>query len=819
MKALSEKNCSNTGHGAQEITMKMCHMKNITIIIVLLGLLCGCSSTEEKKMNFYSKGVRLYEQGDYIKANIELSNALQLDPNFADAFYERGLVELKKANPQLAYGNFIKAVEKNPNHIKAHLELAKLFLAAKMQEKAKDTLQTIFRLEPQNREALSLQARLLLVTGKTAEASGILQDLLSKDSKKPEVYLMLASLYLEKKDVDGAEKLLQQGAKENPGSIELKAYLVNVYDMQNRTEDAIAVIKELIGLEPDKDVHKVALAKLFWKTERRDEARKFLDAALTKDSKNVRLWKAAASFYLSVREAAIAEEILQKGIAANKENFELRFALQQLMVQLGRYDDALQVLQECLKLDKDPAAPGIIDTRLRLADTYFARGDIENAEEQVLATLKENPKSIEGLYLKGRIDLLTGNLDNAVAELRQVVNERPDFVDAHLRLSEALLSNKQEDLAVAALQTARNANPDNTEIPVVLARLFGLKKDMPAAEDLLRKVVGEHPDDQRLKVDLGNLYSEQAKYEKAEAVFKEIVEQAPAIAAGYIKLGQLYVRQGDKNKAIAAVLQGYQANPESSVLLEELVKFNLAADKYDAAIDVCRQRINKMPEDAAAHNLLGRVYMSKKEFSKAEEAFNKAVSMQPQWQEPYNNLAAIALLNGKADSAIEKLKAGIKADPKNGSAYSTLGALYEKNGDTEKAIQVYENALAEIPNDWVAANNLSFLLGEQSTNDANLKRALKLARLALELNPGNPTVLDTVGWAYQRLGDHEKAFGYMERAVNLTPEQPLLNYHLGMILYTLGKKDEAREKLKKAVESAGDFKWKNKALETLKLLS
>ncbi len=690
-----------------------------------------------------------------------------------------------------------------------------------MKEKAEEKIEYILKLDQSNKDARYLKARILLVDKDKQGSLDILQQLILENYRNRYVYQLIASIYLEDKQFDIAEKILNEGIDVNKDAIELKALLVNVYDMQKRTEDAIDLIKTLIEMEPDKEMHKIAFARLLWKIDRKDETQQYLDTILANDPANIHLWKTVISFYYSLREAAMGEKVLRKGIAVNDKNFELRFFLQQALFQQGKLDEALHVLQECLELDNNPASPDIITTRIKIADIYFLQGAIDEAEQQVLFALKENPKSIEGHYLKGRIDLLAGRFDDAVTEFRQVVSERPDFVDAYLRLAEVLVRNKQQDVAIATLQTAAKANPDHGQLPLVLSRLYKMKGDLVSAEKVLRDIIGVHPDNQRLKVELGNFYVEQARYSEAEAIFAEVMEQAPDIAAGYVSLGYLYARQGGNEKAAATILRGYQANPDSPLLLEELVKRYLALNRNDDAVKACQERIREKPEDVVAYNLLGRVHMVRKEFARAEEAFAKAVSLQPQWQDPHNNLATLALVQGKVDAAIEKLTAGIAADPKNGSAYLTLAALYEKSGDLAKAMQVYEQALTALPTNWVAANNLSFLLSEQAADEETLKRALKLAKMALKMKPESASVLDTVGWVYLKLGDYEKAEGFAARALAQNPEHPVMNYHLGVILHQMGKRDEARERLRKAVEGGGDSDapWRTNALELLNLPS
>ena len=70
------------------------YLRYCVFLVILVTLSCG--GPEQKKMKFYNKGKSLYEKGDYVKAQLEFKNALQIDPKFADAYYMLGMVALSR---------------------------------------------------------------------------------------------------------------------------------------------------------------------------------------------------------------------------------------------------------------------------------------------------------------------------------------------------------------------------------------------------------------------------------------------------------------------------------------------------------------------------------------------------------------------------------------------------------------------------------------------------------------------------------------------------------------------------------------------------
>ncbi|MGB5896244.1 MAG: tetratricopeptide repeat protein, partial [Ignavibacteriaceae bacterium] len=81
-----------------------------------------------------------------------------------------------------------------------------------------------------------------------------------------------------------------------------------------------------------------------------------------------------------------------------------------------------------------------------------------------------------------------------------------------------------------------------------------------------------------------------------------------------------------------------------------------------------------------------------------------------------------------------------------------------------------------------------------------------------------PAVLDTLGWIYYQMGDVNPALDLIEKALAGDPENPALNYHMGMVLYKTGRTDEAREKLGRALEGGESFPWREEAEKVMKKL-
>jgi tetratricopeptide (TPR) repeat protein len=102
----------------------------------------------------------------------------------------------------------------------------------------------------------------------------------------------------------------------------------------------------------------------------------------------------------------------------------------------------------------------------------------------------------------------------------------------------------------------------------------------------------------------------------------------------------------------------------------------------------------------------------------------------------------------------------------------------------------------------IVANNLASLLSQQAATPEEIERAFAIARRLRTI--GEPPFQDTYGWLLYQRGQFEEALGYLEPAAEGLPQDPIVQVHLGMTYLALGRQEEAKAVLSRAVELAGD---------------
>jgi len=797
--------------------MKMKRMSAGWLLVLLVLALGACSSPAEKKQKFMDKGTAYYEQGDFVKAFLEVRNAITIDPEYVEAYYLAAKIALSQGKAQDAFNYFSKTVEKQPDHAGANLELGRFFLANKELGMAREKVDLVLAKEPDNIQAQLFLGAVLLAEDKAGQAREMLEKLLPKAAGEVNLYMLLAAVYQKLNEGEKVQAILEQGAVANPKSVGLHAALVDYYVKSKQLNKVEKELQQISALEPDNVDHVLRLAGYYWQMKQQDEAAALIRGLVEKEKNNEQRWVDAARFYLVRNEFEQAGKLLSEGLQNHPQSFALRLLQRDVYVAQQKIDKAIAVLQECLAMD-DKNADYI--TALRgLAELYYRLGSIDEAEKYVADALKRSPQDLDSHLLNGTILQLKGELDQAIAEYRVVQQGRLESIPVALKLAEAYAQNKQLGLARETLQQALKVEENSPQVLSAMARLANLQKDYPEAESLLLRIVTTQPNNPAAMADLADFYLAHGKQDKALQLYQKIVEQVPGNAQSHLKLASFYAREKKLDKAMETVTSGLSRLPDSALLLEYSVRVALDRQRPAEALALIEERLSRHPDDILAHALTGAVAMSGKDYPAAERAYRKAMALDMNRPESAASLANVLVLSGQGEKGVVEAEQQLANPPRTLGAYLLLGSLHEGLKQPQKAIAVYERAVLDHPENWIVNNNLAYLLSEQSASPADLAKALELAKKAQLLDPENYAVLDTIGWIYYKMGKFEQAQAALALVLGGNQNAPVFQYHMGMVQLKLGKNEEAKERLKLAVASGQSFSGKEDAEKALKELN
>ena len=117
------------------------------------------------------------------------------------------------------------------------------------------------------------------------------------------------------------------------------------------------------------------------------------------------------------------------------------------------------------------------------------------------------------------------------------------------------------------------------------------------------------------------------------------------------------------------------------------------------------------------------------------------------------------------------------------------GSSYERLGDYTKSDEDLLKSLEIDPDDAYVLNYLAYSWLER---DFKINTALSMLEKAYAEENEDPYIIDSIGWAYFLIEDYVEAEKYLKRAVELMPDDPIVNDHYGDILWKLNRKIQAR---------------------------
>ncbi|QQA42547.1 tetratricopeptide repeat protein [Pelagovum pacificum] len=227
-----------------------------------------------------------------------------------------------------------------------------------------------------------------------------------------------------------------------------------------------------------------------------------------------------------------------------------------------------------------------------------------------------------------------------------------------------------------------------------------------------------------------------------------------------------------------------EATLKSAELLERLDRFQLASEAYDSVPETS-------PAFLAAE--LGRA-SALREAGDQEEA---VVVLQALVEEHNTAMVQASLGDvlrqlGRYDESNEAYTQALALSDENSPSrwfvHYTRGITYERLGQWEQAEADFRTALELEPGQPQVLNYLGYSLVE---NDSNLDEALDMIRTAAEARPENGSIADSLGWVLYRLGRYDEAVVELERAAELDPMHAVIIDHLGDAYWAVGRKTEA----------------------------
>ncbi len=495
---------------------------------------------------------------------------------------------------------------------------------------------------------------------------------------------------------------------------------------------------------------------------RTPEAARFFHEAATDQWNNPLVVERAFVAFAANGDIDEAADTAQHLLQLEPDNQVARLVVATVAVKERRYDDAIKDLD---KLGTD-TFEGVTGGILK-AWALTGAGRVDDAFTS-LDKLGDTGLGDFLVFHRAIMAEVAGRNDDAVKYITQAHTSQPytaDIVEAYARM---LGDAGQFDKAIDAVVGFEAQGLDHPVISVVQQALARKQHPGPYADNVQAGAA-------EMFHSVGVAFAREGSNDLAMALLRLASYLNPRNENVPLVIGQLY-DTADQHELANAV---YDAVPATSPMKEMAalrVANNLdALGNRPEAIRRLGNIVTTSPADIDAIIALGDLLRADKQYQAAADAYSKA----------------LAVTGGSG--------------PGDWRLYYVRGIAYERSDQFPVAEKDFLKALELNPGQPQVLNYLGYSWVDKGMN---LNKALDLIQKAVAASPNDGYIIDSLGWAYYRLGRFDAAVTELEQAVTLLPNDPAINDHLGDAYWRVGRHLEAHFQWNVAysVDTEGDVK-------------
>jgi tetratricopeptide (TPR) repeat protein len=369
---------------------------------------------------------------DAQNAIIALRVVLRDQPNNVDAYMQLAAAHVLNKEPDLAKESLQKALELNPKSIRVHLALARFYAQSGDTSMATKKVDETLKLSPSDPDALVVKYELLVAKKDMAGAQTILEKLKAAAPENIFSYDQLAQLYAKQHKYDAAVQEYEKALSKTQNGFVAMTGIVNAYVAQKKPEKALDRLNQALEKDPSSlpYVHEL-IAEVYIRQKKYDEAERSLRKAIEANPKWNVPYRNLANLYLVRSDFAIASQIYQQGLNAIPEDVPLLLHLAETYERTRDYDKAITTYERILgkNPNNDMAANNLASL---LADRKGDAQSLKRAKE--LAARFESSRQSAFMDTLGWVYYKSGESDKAVVMLEKAVKQAPAVPVFHYHL-------------------------------------------------------------------------------------------------------------------------------------------------------------------------------------------------------------------------------------------------------------------------------------------------------------------------------------------------------------------------------------------------
>lgn len=445
------------------------------------------------------------------------------------------------------------------------------------------------------------------------------------------------------------------------------------------------------------------------------------------------------------------------------QSSEAHEALAAALMEAGRPAEAQQHFEKIIALGGEAGLP---QSYLRIAATLGRQSNRADALAVMRALTQRHPDKAVAHYALAHLAVRVSDLDTATAAIDRALAINPAWEDAALFKARVLVSHKDMSGVLKYYEHYLDKYPRASNMRLGYARHLVDLRQWDKAREQFKRVVADAPRDAEASFTIALLALQSNELDEAEHYLKRTLDLQPENDQARLYLGQVAEQRGRYEDAI----QWYSTVESAEMHFEAQVRLGVALARQ-GNLEQARTHLHGLTPATEAQKVQLALAEEQvlRDAKQHAEAFGVLTRVLGELPDNADLLYARALVAEKLNriEVVEKdLRRILKKDPKNPNALNALG----------------------------------YTLADRTTR---YTEALALIEQALALKPDDPFIMDSLGWAHYRLGNHGEAVRYLRAAFDKRADAEIAA-HLGEVLWVTGDRAGAESVWTRALQQTPD---------------
>ena len=593
---------------------------------------------------------------------------------------------------------------------------------------------------------------------------------------------------------------------------------VTVYGRSELANKALEEYRLAIEADPSSEFLTSGLAELYVKTGRIRDAVLEAQDIIKRDPDNLEAHKLLGRIYLrslgdmpgsgngseNVLKLAIDQYEHIVKIEPNNVDDHL------LLGRLYRLNNDLQKAENELKtaVKLDPDSEEAVTT---LALLYTDEGDSTHAL-QVLSAVPDTGRSAKLYSALGATYEQRKDYKSAIDAYKRAIRLDRDNLDAIRGLAENLLNDGQVDAALDQYKVIADANPEDAQTYLRISEIYRRQGKYDEALDSLKKAQAMVPDALEVPYNIAVVYQAQGRYDESVKLLQDLLKKTEKAENSYSqadrnnraifieRLGMVYRDQENYQAAVDTFRRMIPFGDDNArTAYQDVIDTYREAKQWPQATATAREAAQKLPNDRELRMVLDAQLADTGDPEKPLADVRSMLKGTPEDRDVYLRLAIMSTRLKRWSDAEEALnkaeQLSNKAEDKE-YVYFLRGSTYEREKKYNEAEAEFKKILTVNPQNAMTLNYLGYMNADRGVQ---LEESLTFIKQAVTLEPTNGAYLDSLGWAYFKLGKYDLAEETLNKASLRMGSDPTVQDHLGDLYQKTGRLKQAAAHWERAV--------------------